>query len=149
MTTNPTPEAMKAALEGLMRLIPATEGAVPDMGAPAGARLPASVDKQANHVVLAKPYPAIGDTHVRVVKVLPKNNGENLVVSLQDFRGERWIDVRNYALVDGASVPTKEGVKLRPNFGRSLGEAVLDAVRQADEEVAAARGEPVRPPRRF
>jgi len=68
-----------------------------------------------------------------VIATLPKNSHEDLVVALDEFRGNRLLDLRLFAQMDGADekAPTKRGISINIRKLPALIEALHDAEAEA------------------
>lgn len=66
---------------------------------------------------------------------IPKNGRELLRIGVAEFKGARFADVRVYATnAEGALVPTKAGVAIRPHMIRQAIEALQKAERLLSED---------------
>lgn len=67
-----------------------------------------------------------------VITTLPRPNGEELRVSVTEFRGTRFVDVRTFAAhaAGGALLPTRKGVALKV---QDL-DQMIEALQQAKAE---------------
>lgn len=70
----------------------------------------------------------------RVLLTLPKGRGKELRVTLSDFKGTTYVDVRTwYETPDGTETkPTREGVSIRPDILPD----VLKALQAAQKQLA-------------
>lgn len=66
----------------------------------------------------------------RQIASLNKNGREAIRISISEFRGARYVDVRTYATnAESALVPTPKGVSLRPTMLRAAIDALTEAER--------------------
>lgn len=67
-------------------------------------------------------------TTLRHVAMLPKNKGEELRVTVDDFKGHRLLNLRvGYRAEDGKMWPGKQGLALRLDLAADLAEAIREA----------------------
>ena len=71
------------------------------------------------------------------IATIHKNSREDLRVSVAEFRGHRFVDVRTYADSKGDHrVPTPKGIAIRPEAIPALVQALNAAASTLQEEAA-------------
>jgi len=72
----------------------------------------------------------------KTIATIPKNSMDEVRVSLSEFKGHTYVDVRVYTEFEGDSEkrPTKKGITVRPDLLPEL----RQALEQAEAEARAA-----------
>lgn len=71
----------------------------------------------------------------RVILAIPRGRGKELRISLSEFKGATYVDLRTWYESDGGDIkPTREGVSFRPEHLA----AVIKALEEAGCEIRGA-----------
>lgn len=71
----------------------------------------------------------------KILSVIPKGNTEQLQISINEFKGKKYLDLRIYFTQDNGTswTPTKKGVTISPESLTILQEAVEVAIHELSE----------------
>ena len=72
---------------------------------------------------------------MELIKEIEKNSQEKLRVSLEDYKGKEYVDMRVFVQIEGSEewIPTKKGLTLRKETLEELREAIDEALKKFKE----------------
>ncbi len=74
----------------------------------------------------AEPDDPLKDEHGLLIASISKGSSREIRISLNEYKGTRYIDIREFFEIDGEFRPTKKGVTLRVDRFEELAEAILE-----------------------
>lgn len=68
----------------------------------------------------------------KIIATIPKGSTEQLQISINEFKGKRYLDLRTFYTTDEGStwLPTKKGVTCSPENLQTLKDAIDEAMKE-------------------